>query len=182
MARKSVSVDRNKLINAINIAENKGPLGNLSLLWKATAEIYNQSNPLEPITPSVIYSRVQEFKISTKTVAGKRGSNSLSSEHKEAMQKARGKRQPKSEKFAKNPQIMESFDKISARTPERFQPLVSRMKKGSRKAADNLKCLDCCNWQPIEVKNCNTISCSLFAFRPYQSKNDDVEKTEEELI
>jgi hypothetical protein len=183
MARKSVAVDKVKLTSAINQAESKGPLGNLSQLWEAAAEIYNKSNPEVQITPSVVYLRVGEFKIPTKTVAGKRGRGPLTAEHKEAMQKARGKRKPRAEKFASDPSIVESFERQKSRAPERYLPLVLKSQAGSSKAAIALTCLDCCCWQAIEVKNCGSNDCGLWPIRPYQSKNkkDDDEDVVEEL-
>jgi len=37
-------------------------------------------------------------------------------------------------------------------------------------AAIKAKCLDCCNWQRIEVQNCTCIECPLYEYRPYQGK------------
>lgn len=34
-------------------------------------------------------------------------------------------------------------------------------------AAVKAKCLDCCCWQAVEVKNCQVPACPLFEIRPY---------------
>ena len=39
----------------------------------------------------------------------------------------------------------------------------------SRAAAIKAKCLDCCNWQRVEVANCPVETCPLFPYRPYRS-------------
>ena len=53
-------------------------------------------------------------------------------------------------------------------TPARYGDLVGRVERGSLKAAVKLKCLDCSNWQPQEVRLCTMTDCPLHGVRPYQ--------------
>lgn len=39
----------------------------------------------------------------------------------------------------------------------------------SLRAAVNAKCLDCCNYQRIEVRECPVVDCPLWSHRPYQN-------------
>ena len=39
----------------------------------------------------------------------------------------------------------------------------------SRAAAVKGKCLDCCNWQRVEVADCLVETCPLWLYRPYRS-------------
>jgi len=44
------------------------------------------------------------------------------------------------------------------------------IRKESMRAAVNIKCLDCMCWQAAEVKRCEIVTCPLWRYRPYQSK------------
>ena len=57
---------------------------------------------------------------------------------------------------------------LRAETPARFRHLVDRAEAGSLRAAVNLKCLDCSNWQTEEVRHCTVTDCPLYPVRPYQ--------------
>jgi hypothetical protein len=52
--------------------------------------------------------------------------------------------------------------------PARFRRLVGRVEAGSLRAAINLKCLDCSDYQVAEVRHCTVTGCPLFSVRPYQ--------------
>jgi len=41
----------------------------------------------------------------------------------------------------------------------------------SLRAAINSQCLECCQWQRVEVRDCTALACPLYAVRPYQSEN-----------
>jgi hypothetical protein len=38
----------------------------------------------------------------------------------------------------------------------------------SKALAVKAKCLDCCCWETVEIKNCQTVTCPLWRVRPYQ--------------
>lgn len=185
MARQMTEVSRNTLERAIRVAEENGPLKNLDALWTAACELYNSYDVPKPITKSVVMLRATGWKLETKTKPGKKGRAAgvpLSEEQKAAMQAGRGARKPRAEKFASQPELVEGFEELRNEVPERFLPLVDKLtKKGSMRAAVALKCLDCCAYQPVEIRLCACNSCPLFAFRPYKGKAGEEEAVEQEV-
>jgi ribosomal protein S27E len=168
--RTEVPVIKESLLNAINHAEKGGPLKNINELTKIVAEIYNSNNPSNKISPAIVLLRIKNWAIDIKTKPGKRGrqpGSKLSDEHKAAMQSGRTSR---TAKFATKEDITSGFKLMHSIVPERFANIVVKLQKGSKSAALKLKCLDCSNWQPIEIKQCTCNECPLYAFRPYQGK------------
>lgn len=49
------------------------------------------------------------------------------------------------------------------------------LKGKSNAACIKAKCLDCCNWQRVEVQNCPCNECPLWPRRPYGRKRDIAE-------
>jgi len=47
-------------------------------------------------------------------------------------------------------------------------------KEITRQKAIRAKCLECCNWQPGEVRNCNIPDCALYPYRGTTNKNDEI--------
>jgi hypothetical protein len=52
--------------------------------------------------------------------------------------------------------------------PVRHHRLVDRVEAGSLRAALDLKCLDCSDYQIAEVRHCTVTACPLHSVRPYQ--------------
>jgi hypothetical protein len=52
--------------------------------------------------------------------------------------------------------------------PVRHHRLVDRVEAGSVRAAIDLKCLDCSDYQIAEVRHCTVTACPLYGVRPYQ--------------
>jgi hypothetical protein len=52
--------------------------------------------------------------------------------------------------------------------PVRHHRLVDRVEAGSLRAAIDLKCLDCSDYQIAEVRHCTVTACPLHGVRPYQ--------------
>jgi hypothetical protein len=52
--------------------------------------------------------------------------------------------------------------------PVRHHRLVDRVELGSLRAAIDLKCLDCSDYQITEVRHCTVTACPLHGVRPYQ--------------
>lgn len=73
MARRKLSVDREKLRQAVEQAESKGPLKNISALCQKVAEIYNSGDVPEDLNPQVVGLRLKEFNFDLKTKKGRRG-------------------------------------------------------------------------------------------------------------
>lgn len=56
--------------------------------------------------------------------------------------------------------------------PKSQQLLFEKAKK-SKANAIKAKCLDCCCFQRVEVRNCTAVDCPLHPHRPYQGKDGD---------
>ena len=68
------------------------------------------------------------------------------------------------------PEYKEWREKMNKVVPSRFKNLLNKMEKGSKAAAIKMNCLDCCNYDTTEVKECNSTSCPSYLIRPYQKK------------
>ena len=161
MSRTPIPIDKCRLTAILTDLDSKG-FENRSKLFQKTIEVYNTEYD-KKIKPSIVYLRVKEWGVELKTPPGKRG-------RQPGQSGPTTLHVPRSVKFAENPKIKQSLCQIKAVVPERFQPVVNRVIKGSMKAAVNLKCLDCCDYQPIEVKLCECNACSLWPFRPYKPR------------
>jgi hypothetical protein len=174
MAKTAIEVDRIKLVTCIKSAEENGALRNFDELWIKVAELYNNMNPPKEITKSVVYLRVKEWGLTTKTKAGTRGhapGSKLSDEQKAAMQAGRKLGGKRADKFKADPDIQQGFTELADEVPIRFEKLMQKLtQSGSMRAAIALKCLDCTCYQPMEIKGCACKSCPLFALRPYRNK------------
>lgn len=185
MARTAVKVDRVKLVAAINEAEKNGPCLTRSKLYDRATRAYNSSvsdTSLE-ITPSIVMLRIKEFNLTVKTPIGQRGRQAgvkMTDEHKAALAAGRQNRVKggRKAKFEKNPEIKAALVDLKEKTPESYVSLVEKIAAGSMRAAVRLNCLQCSNYQRVEIKECNCTGCPMFAFRPYQDSVEEVETEE----
>jgi hypothetical protein len=185
MARTAVKVDRIKLVSAINEVEKNGPFRTRTKLYDRAAREYNSSvsdTSLE-ITPSIVMLRIKEFNLTVKTPIGQRGRRSgvkMTDEHKALLAAGRKNRVKggRKAKFEKNPQIRAALVDLKEKTPESYVSLVEKIAAGSMRAAVRLNCLQCSNYQRVEIKECNCTGCPMFAFRPYQNSVDEAEPEE----
>ena len=173
MGRRSIEVNKELLTKCVADAEASQSFDTQNDLWKKVADLYNATTPPEPITFSVVCLRVTQWEIpfSTKSAKGKRKGGTLSDEQKAAMKAGReagGSRV----RFA-NKDGEKSIELLRAKTPERFWPLVDRIAKGSRAAAQKLFCIECMGHEASEVKKCTSLGCPHFLLRPYQSGSED---------
>lgn len=177
MARVKIEVDRKLLFSCIQEVEKDGPLTNQNLLWEAVAELYNKQAKV-PITPAVVGLRAKEWSIPLKTVPGKRGRQKGSGNPAflAAARAAKGPRKSRGEKFAGNASIADHNQQLIQIVPASFRSLAERAAKGSMKAAVVLHCVQCTGYDRKSVKHCTSNgSCPLWAYRPYQGVDDEVE-------
>lgn len=180
MARVAVVVNREKLVASIRTVEKNGPMNTRSELYEKVAKEYNSnvaSSNLE-ITSSVVMLRINEFKLTVLTPVGQRGRKAgvkMTDEQKAALAAGRKNRVPggRKAKFQKNPEIKQALIDLQKSVPETFLPLVERIVNGSVTSAVRLMCLQCSNFQRVEVKECQMTNCALYAFRPYQTGIED---------
>ena len=175
MAKKPIEVNRAALEQAIQDAENENQFSTLTALWQDVAKRYNAAvNPPKALSPSVVYLRVREWKLSIKTKPGKRGGTG---EHLRGANRA--PRTSRATKFGKRKDGQMAFaamrERLKDNDAERFLPLVDRIEKGSLTAAVKLHCLDCCAYQTPEVRRCSDPGCGMYLFRPYQGAMEEDE-------
>lgn len=69
------------------------------------------------------------------------------------------------------------INRIRKTIPETYRKICDKAWEGkSLRAAINAKCLDCCNFQRVEIKNCLVETCPLWAVRPYQERGIPAQK------
>lgn len=189
MARVAVVVNREKLVASIRTVEKNGPMNTRSELYEKTAKEYNSniaSSNLE-ITPSIVMLRINEFKLTVLTPVGQRGrkaGSKMTDKHKAALAAGRKNRVPggRKAKFQKNPEIKQALQDLEKSVPETFLPLVERIVNGSVTSAVRLMCLQCSNYQRVEIKECQMTNCALYAFRPYQTGIEDSTENVEDSV
>lgn len=171
MAKTRLEINKDEFQKVVTDLEASQTFENPSMLWKAV-EATDWAKSLHPraLTAAVAYVRAKELGITYKTPAGKRG-GALKGRVGGDTPRLRVPRSKKMEAFAS------TFARMRQETPKRYLPLVDKAEKGSLKACLKLKCLECANWQAVEVKLCEIISCPLFPTRPFQGK-----KVEEEEV
>lgn len=174
MARSSTEVDMIRLKNVF--LQMDGKFDNRGDLWVAISHYYNQNLPtsLKEISFSIAKSRIESAEWNIKTPKGKRGRSDV------YLSRNGTKRTSRKDKFQNNPVIKDSLKLMLASTPQRGETVALKIIDGSANAAIKLKCLECSNYQTLEVKHCQIPSCSLYAFRPYQGKNDIQENEQEQ--
>ena len=163
MARTKLEIDKVAFQKVVSDLETAKTFDNPSALWKAVEESeWAKGLQPRPLTAAVAYARAKELGIVVKTPPGKRGNPGAAVAN--GVPRVRVPRSKKMKAFA------ETFAKLRKETPTRFLPLVDKAEKGSAKACIKLKCLECSNWERIEVKECVIINCPLYPIRPFQTK------------
>jgi hypothetical protein len=163
MTRTPTPIDKSSLLAILAEIDGSKICTNRSSLFQKVADKYNGQHS-QQISASLVYLRVSQWKVELSTPVGKKG------RIKGFKIEGKSNKVSRSVKFANNSQIKSSLCQIRGIVPERFQPVVNRVVQGSMKAAVNLKCLDCCDYQTMEVKLCECQDCSLWPFRPYQKQ------------
>lgn len=161
--KPSVNVNRALLENTIQALEAAQTFENRSKLFDAVAAAYNKASAVQ-VTPPLIYLRVKAWDIQLKTPKGKPGRVGGNPTIGTAPRVSR------EVKFSKNESIQESFTELKKVTKPKYHKLVKRAAAGSLKAAIKLKCLDCSCGDTKDIKCCPVVSCSLWAFRPFQGR------------
>ena len=67
----------------------------------------------------------------------------------------------------------ENQKKWFAKIPQVYQQNYKAAMSGkSRTAAIKAMCLDCTNWQRVEITNCPIETCPIWLYRPYRSSEN----------
>lgn len=175
MSKKTIPFDMQKIEELVGIAEKEQVFSGLSHLFEKVAELYRKADYLnaDRINAGVVGLRIKTHHIPHKTTIGKRG-NAL----------GKGPPRTNNEERVLSPANVEHFKKLKkyiihagfSRSGERSTPrhkntikLVDKIEKGSLRAAIDLACMECTNFQPAEIKHCQcNETCPLFSVRPYQ--------------
>lgn len=174
MAKQKLELNKKKFQAIVDELETAQTFTNPSALWTAVegTEWAKNLQP-RPLTAAVAYMRAKEMGIVIKTLSGKRGRS------KGDVIPRGGPRVPRKEKlkrYAKN------FERTRLELPmycrQQYTPVVERAASGSLKAAVKLKCLDCSNYQPVEIRLCQCFSCPLYAYRPFKTPEEKMAKAE----
>jgi hypothetical protein len=159
MGRTKVQVKSEELKEAIKLAEANGPFNTRQEL--AIAISSSQWGIDNNITTAVVINRIKEFGIVPLTQKGKRGRQTgekLTDSHKQKLMDGRGKKS-----------VDKSWiDGVRKITPAAYLPIVDRIEQGSLVATLKMKCLECCNFNKSEIKNCSVQTCVLWSRRPYK--------------
>ncbi len=159
VGRTKVEVDKNQLVEQINIAESNGPFSTRQELAIAVASSNWALN--NNITTSVVITRIAEFGITPLTPKGKRGRQSgqvLSQDHKDKLLAGRGTK-------VADPKWIGALKKSMSAC---YFPIIDKIETGSLKAMIKLKCLECTNENKSEIRGCTILGCPLWGKRPYK--------------
>lgn len=152
--RKAIEVTPFELQVALSALEATNTFPNRSALWVALEESeWAKTRTPRPLSSQTAMVMATKNNLNINTPVGKRGK-----------EKGCG------------PVIQvnkrKEFPEIAAKAMRRLFPLkmktVDKAIKGSFKAAIKLKCLDCTCGDIVEIRQCEIVECSLWAFRPYK--------------
>jgi len=66
--------------------------------------------------------------------------------------------------------VKQRLTEIAINSPRFLRVLNLAYGGNSKAAAIKAKCLDCCCWQPNEVRQCTSVTCPLWRYRPFQRR------------
>lgn len=162
MTRTRIAIDKNELVTVINQCEALQSYPTRGKLFEAVAKSYTEIYKVS-VSPAFVYLKTKEWAIPMTTPLGKKG-RAAGCPHPVLS----GPRQSRADKLSNDSVKLEALTSLGKIIPERFLPVFKKLKAGSLTAAIKLKCLDCSDYQSIEVKNCECRECSLWVIRPYQ--------------
>ena len=149
MARIAVEVDANELQRVIAELESSNTYSSHNELWLAVSNTeWARAFKPRPLSPSLIMLHAKRNNLVFKTPKGVRG-------------------RTKGEGWRKRRIDPDSIAAMRKSKPE-FENFITRIEKGSAKAAIALNCLECSGFSRKEVACCQIKSCALWNFRPYK--------------
>ncbi len=165
MGRTTIVFEQDKLTSAIASVEARETFPSRDAMFSKAIQSYKEEFGglnADRLTNILVYQRVKQWNIPLKTAAGKKGRVAgvkVECKQREGI--------PSSNKG-----IVALLGQIKTDAPPemrgRLNDLVTRMQKGSLKAAIKLNCLSCANFQREEVKHCECFECPMHSLRPYK--------------
>jgi hypothetical protein len=163
---KAAAVDMVALRTCVTDAEKGGPLVNRTALFSVVATSYNTKTG-QSCSGATLQALVNKEGWELITPRGKPGGR------RPGQQIVRRSR---SEKLNEDTRYPESVTLLRKTIPLEMLPRLDKTlamaEKGSLTARIKLKCLDCSGMQPVEVRECAMMDCSLWPIRPYRGKVD----------
>jgi hypothetical protein len=162
MGRSALIVREGELQATVTALEVKQEFSNIGELCKAVSEsdygrgIKNSRMQVKGISPAKVYQCLNEFKISFKTKAGRRGRVAGSTVN----------RTSRSDKLAGN-KLVENWkcgmNKVVnlPEVPDRFAKVVDRVASGSFRAGVMLACANCHGFEGSTYKSCASTTCPI---------------------
>lgn len=176
MGRASLVINKDLLSKSVLDCESAKEYSNRSLLFKDVASTYGTYIG-KSVSTTWILQRIQELGIELRTPKGRIG-------RVQGQAPASGERRTRAEKLATDPKAVKSLSLLKKdvlrEKQGKYLPLFKKVEQGSLKAAIQLKCLDCTNYQANEIRHCPCNACVLWNFRPF--KNQGEEEIEIETI
>jgi ribosomal protein S17 len=161
MSRKSLTIDKGVLVNAMNQVKKEGKFRGLTEFYSLVAQ-----HPLvvdatgKVVSSTWVVGRAAFYGIDPGIERIKR-----EGPPPEALEKARATRSKGKSK--KNLICQDDWESAIIRTENIIGP--ARSKKvitGSKSAAITAKCLQCCNGDRVSIKECEVYDCPLWLHRP----------------
>lgn len=174
MGRASLLIDKDLLSKSVRDCESSKEYSNRSLLFKDVATTYG-THIGKSVSSTWILLKIQELGIELRTPKGRKGLQ-------QGQPRINTERTTRAVKLATDPKAVTSLKLLKIEVLKekqgKYLPLYYKVEKGSLKAAIQLKCLECCNFQANEVRNCPCKSCVLHCFRPFRNSQSDEIETE----
>lgn len=164
MARRPTYINKTEFQSAVNQLEAAQTFENPSHLWKAVAAS-DYGAPYGK-THGFWYGKAKELSITYRAQPGNRGQNI-------SPLKGRKVKRTKSNQY---------LNVLKESSPSSYHNLIDRAAQGSMSACLKLKCLECCGFDRVSVRECHIVRCPTYAFRPYQASAIDEVDADAELI
>lgn len=163
--RKPIEINPIEFQNVVTELESVNKFANRSQLWAALeASDWAKNITPRPLTAQVAMMKAEKLQLKIGTPKGQRG-------------RVKGQKPPMN---AGRKKKVFSIEKLIGAIPKEERPglekTVEKARNGSLKARIKLKCLDCCNWQKVEVAVCECDDCPLWDVRPYKKVKTVKEK------
>jgi hypothetical protein len=164
---KAAAVDMAALKTCVLEAEKGGPLENRTALFAVVATAYNGKTG-QSCSGATLQALVNKEGWELITPRGKPGGRKPG---QTVVRRSRAEKLNEDSRYGESVRLLRKT--IPLDMLPRLEKTVEKAAQGSLTARIKLKCLDCCAFQPIEVRECPSMDCSLWPIRPYRGKSDD---------
>lgn len=154
--RKPIQINAAEFQNVLQELEKNNSFRNRTELWQAVERTdWAKGCTPRPLTAQVAMVKCEEMNLIVNTPKGKRG-------------REKGERVPNAGRKKKVFSLPMLQSGVPADERAGLQKTLQRAAGGSLKARIKLLCLDCTNWQKVEVAECTIKTCPMWDVRPYK--------------